>query len=304
MARWVAKAILQGSLSLLPNPENWNYLFQRYVTKSVIPTKRSLVRRLEFCATHLASFQELHHKLPRSVLELGTGWVPTVPVGLYLCGVDDIYSIDIHDLRKPFILGKMLETFYAFSLDELRQALPQLQEDRWRAFLATKGGTPQQVFEQLGIHFLIADARHMEFADHTIDLFVSNTTLEHIPAEVISGIFKEFYRVAKQDALMSHLIDISDHYSHFDSSITPYHYMQHNALTWRLVNNALIYQNRLRVSDYRELHRQAGFTIIQENNQAPHVDKLQSIKLAKGFEHYSTEDLMPTSSWMISRPVS
>ncbi len=301
--KWLAKAATQGMISLLPQRHAVNYQFQRNLTKSLRLSRAKINRRLEWTTEHLRFYQTYRTGIPASVVELGTGWVPTVPLALALCGVETVYSIDIHDLKRTEILDELLALFYAYPFDALCEVLPYVQAERYKHLLAQRDQPALQVFAAMGIQFVITDARATDFPAASLAFFVSNTTLEHIPGEVIAGIWHEFHRIAQPQALMSHLIDMSDHYSHFDSAITPYHFLQHSPSVWRLLNNALMYQNRLRVSDFRALHAQTGFHILHERNQLMHADKLNTITLAPEFRYYTADDLIPTSSWMIAEPI-
>src|SRR5207245_10558273 len=63
---------------------------------------------------------------------------------------------------------------------------------------------------------------------------------------------------------MSCRIDYTDHYSHFDKSISPYNFLQYSDKAWALFNPPLHYQNRLRHRDYLDLLRAAGFAVVEE----------------------------------------
>ncbi len=60
----------------------------------------------------------------------------------------------------------------------------------------------------------------------SVDFICSNNTFEHIPADILSAILREFKRVIKPGGLMSHFIDMSDHFAHFDSRITIYNFLE------------------------------------------------------------------------------
>ncbi len=60
---------------------------------------------------------------------------------------------------------------------------------------------------------------------------------------------------------MSCQVDTSDHFSHFDSTITPWHFLRFDERTWKLVNSELLYQNRLRAPSYAALAASVGFDI-------------------------------------------
>ncbi|MBK8027012.1 MAG: hypothetical protein IPK19_37905 [Chloroflexi bacterium] len=102
---------------------------------------------------------------------------------------------------------------------------------------------------------------------------------------------------------MSHLIDLSDHYSHFDRRLSPYHFLKFSSIEWRLFNNGLHYQNRLRIADYRDIHSRTGFHVVNEESRTAAAEFIDSIQIAPEFNRYERADLSVTESWMVSRPV-
>ncbi len=66
---------------------------------------------------------------------------------------------------------------------------------------------------------------------------------------------------------MSHHINVLDYYANFDRSISGYNFLRYSEGAWRLLNSPLSYQNRLRLSDYRRIHRWSGFTLLREDNE-------------------------------------
>ena len=87
---------------------------------------------------------------------------------------------------------------------------------------------------------------------------MTTSVLEHIPPEQIARILREAHRILPPGgAIMSHVIDYSDHYAHSDARITPYHYLSFEEPTWRRFNPGIHYQNRLRHVDYRPLFESA-----------------------------------------------
>jgi hypothetical protein len=63
----------------------------------------------------------------------------------------------------------------------------------------------------------------------------------------------------------------------------------------------LIWQNRLRISDYRDLFNLTGWHITRETNHSGKLDDLRKIKLAREFQNYRKEDLLVLTSWIIAR---
>jgi hypothetical protein len=238
-------------------------------------------------------------------VELGTGWHPVVPVGLFLCGVQRIFTFDIVSLLRPENVRGTLSRFLEYAESgTLRPLLPQFREDRLerlRESLNDPGAhAPVETLHQLGIEVIVRDAQDTGLPADSVDLFVSNTTLEHIPPRTLVGIFQEFHRIAVRSAIMSHLIDMSDHYSHFDRRLSPYNYLRYSDGVWRFFNNSLQFQNRLRLSDYRKMLDDTGFELRSEDNRQGSSQELGRIRIAPQFREYPAEDLLTTHSWMVS----
>lgn len=306
MATWYIKASIQGVLSLLPQSHRFNYVFQRHISKKLRLSDSYFQQKLEVCSRHLKNYTLYTHQQPQSVVELGTGWLPIIPIGLYLSGVEQVISIDVTPLLSDLLVKETLQHFVKYANGgRLTEYLPEIKPERLeniRAILhESERLDAKQALERLHITPIIGDAREADI-DH-IDFMASNTTLEHIPGDTIEGIFRNFRKILGHEGLMSHLIDLSDHYSHFDRAITPYNFLKFSSSTWRIFNNSLHYQNRLRVSDYRKIHERSGFELLLEDSKPSTTDLIDKITLSTEFQHYSREDLIVTNSWMVSCPI-
>src|SRR5690606_22620300 len=188
----------------------------------------------------------------------------------------------------------------------LAQHLPLLKEDRLDTLKTASSAVPahggKAALEELGLIPRVQDARQIQISG--IDLVVTISNLEHIPCDIIEAIFRQFCHVLRPGGIMSHLIDLSDHYSHFDKKLTPYNFLRYGESKWRLFNNSLQYQNRLRVSDYRALHERAGWQMLHEASLPTQTSQIDEIQLAPEFRHYTREDLIVTESWMVSRCIT
>lgn len=160
------------------------------------------------------------------------------------------------------------------------------------------------ILKTLHIEYLITDARQTNFEVGEFDLIISNTTLEHISKPILTQIFSEFARMSGANTVMSHLIDLSDHYAHVDKSLTPYNFLRYSERTWAwFFNNRLQYQSRLRFSDYQQIHTQTGFEIIIADFDRDSAARFAQIPIHPDFLRYEPDDLMITSAWMVSRLV-
>ena len=305
MPHWYLKAATQGVLSRLPKPQRYNRLFQRHVTRSLRLSDERFLGRWRQCERHLATFHAAGGAMEDFVVaELGTGWFPTTTIGLALSGAREVISIDTQPLVQREQLITVLE-LYRRHLETESVGLPCGRRDhaldRIAAVLA-RPGSPEDMMARLGVRLLVTDARRLDLPDRSIDLFVSNHTLEHIPGNVLIDILREFHRLARNDAVMSHFINMADHYRSFDASVSVYNFLRFSEQRWRKFNNDLHYQNRLRVSDFRRIHAEAGWEVVDEDSYPGPVEVLRSVPLAPEFRHYKEEDLLVYRSWMSSRP--
>ena len=304
------KSAIHRVISILPRSHRWNELFQKHVTGSLELGPGGFEERLDFCRRHLEYFFGVQPQRREnfSVLELGTGWFPVVPIGLYLCGASEIWTFDIVPLLRSSRLKRMLGYFCeSDQKGVLKNVLPWVQPGRMarlrEAFENVENESPEALLNKLKIHVLIRDAQNTGLNPGSIDLFVSTTVLEYIQNEVLEGIVSEFKRLSSPNAVMSHYIDLYDQYSVFDHSITPFNFLRYSTNRWKWFRSPLIPLNRLRISDYRALHVKAGFEVAKEVNTCGSAQDLGKIPLAPEFQKYSKADLLVLTSWLVSKAV-
>lgn len=305
--RWIAKAAIQGVLAVVPGGRAGNRWLQEMRRT---PGPPFFGEKLACCREHLRHFFAVGGRpatAPFTALELGTGRIPIVPLGLALCGAVRVTSIDLVDLVHADLTRRAVawlvgEADAGRLKERLPWALPGRVDALRRAYESFGRVKLRDALGALGIELRIGDVRVLARPDPPIDLVVSNNTLEHVERKALADILAALRRVAASGAVMSHFIDLADHYSHFDRQLTPYNFLRYRPATWRLFNNRLQYQNRLRVSDYRAAHARAGFRVVLEENDDSAGPGLEGLQVAREFRHYSRQDLAVTSSWMVSRP--
>lgn len=304
MPSWFIKAAIQGALSKLPDPQRWNRVFQKYVTRSLDLGDEYFLSKWEQCERHVTNYCQHSGEAEPSFtgLEIGTGWFPVVPIGMALNGATTFYSIDMQDLLKHECVVKTLQRYRTHLSSGRLEVRRGDALERVDDLLARKEQlTARQLLGELGIESIIRDARDSQLPSDSVDLICSTNTLEHIPRDVVAGILREFERLSSPRGIMSHHIDLADHYVNFDSSITVYNFLKYSESRWSWFNNDLQYVNRLRVSDFRELHDETGWLIEDEQNVSEPLHVLRSIKLDEQFERYPEEDLAVYVTWMVSR---
>ena len=120
------------------------------------------------------------------------------------------------------------------------------------------------------------------------DASISSTTLEHLPEEELKDSFNFMKRIIKKGGIISAVIDYSDHYSHTDQNISNLNYLQFSDDQWKKYNTPMLFQNRLRHQDYRQIFKLMGFEISEIKGDYGEYPKI----VAKKFDYSNDETKM------------
>jgi SAM-dependent methyltransferase len=284
--RWVAKAALQRGLGLVPQGERLNYLFQRHVAHS-LPADESVFRRkFARAEQHVATYEEHGPGTPLGdavFYEFGVGWDLAIPLSYASLGVGRQVLVDIRPSAR---------------VELVNDSLSRLERDPIQSLA--------ELEERFGIEYLApCDARATGLPGESVDFVSSTDVCEHVPEADLAAIFRECFRVLRPNGAFSCRIDLQDHYSYFDRSLSRYNFLRFSEGAWRLVNSPLHFQNRLRAPDYLRLVRDAGFELVVERPSGPDergLAELGSLPLAEPFRNgYTPQELGVTVLSFVAR---
>ena len=245
-------------------------------------------------------------------LEIGTGRMISLPIGLWLCGAGQTVTVDLNN----YLSGALVQESCKF-VRENKETVVQLFGNRadsplFRERLSSLvafNGTLTRLLDLIAVDYKpFADAASLPLPNASINYHVSYAVLEHIPADVVLRILLEARRLLAPSGLLIHTIDPSDHFSHDDKSITAINFLQFSEEEWNhLTGNKFNYHNRLRYPQYLSLLDQAGVQLLKEERK---VDK-ESLELLKQgfpideyFSSHSFEELAITSVNLMGRFVA
>jgi SAM-dependent methyltransferase len=238
--------------------------------------------------------------IDQTILEVGSGWYPTLPICFALAGAGHIYTVDLNRHMNEDTSLRMVCAIEPH-LDRIASAFgspTSAVQQRWAVL--RKANSLAQLMDAAKITYRApTDARRVEWLkDDGIDLAYSNSVLEHVFPAVLPGIMGELRRVLRPGGVMLHAVACNDHYAHFDKTISPLNYLQFPERQWRWLNNELNYQNRLRASSFLRMARACGFEVVHEARAVrPNTrETLRTMKLAPEFEQFDREDLVVTST--------
>lgn len=304
--KWVLKAIVQKTISYLPFSQRINYFFQKYVTKGVFLSDAYFEDRLEHARNHIGAWERFSNQAPlRSTLELGAGWYPVVPVALFLYGAEHIRTVDIALLTNAGHIRTTIRKFLEYAdqgkLEQYLRPRPDRLERLRQIDAAASGMSFEELTTALHLNYVVQDARRLSLSSGSVDFIHSNNTFEHIYPDILLGILQEFRRVVRSGGVQSHFIDLSDHFAHNDPTITIYHFLRFSPAAWAWIDNTVQPLNRLRITDYRRLYREAGLPISAENLRPGDLEALRSVPVHAYFQSNTEAENVVSHGYLFSK---
>jgi SAM-dependent methyltransferase len=289
---WRVKAAAFRIFDSVPGGRYLHYLTQRYVTRTF---PRNLSEHDRWQIEHARTFQE-HWPGDRAtarLFEFGAGWDLHSSLVQWCYGVNDQLSVDLTRLARPEQINHAIDHLRRRPLPGVVRIPEARVSDRFE----------EELQDHYGIRYAAPfDARATGLPDNSIDLVCTTSVLEHVPPDALRGILQECHRICRDGAVMSHVVDYTDHYAHSDASITPYNFLRFPDGEWERYNPAIHYQNRLRHHQYGELFLAAGFDVLVERAHQPEngETQLRSVPPAPAFQRMTADQLLPgTGHWVL-----
>jgi SAM-dependent methyltransferase len=294
--RWQTKCLLDNCKAVLPFQNSLRTLKRR-----MVPYRPSLSRGSHAIAEGLMQIEWLEQALGsvagRTILEIGSGWEPILPVLFSLHGAAKICLTDQTRL---------------LDLDTVHAALEVIEANAGvisgRTGITPKTFKPSSVEEFL-TSFRLAylapcDCRSLSLSPASVDAVISRSVFEHIPGAIIQSILAESYRVLRPGGVACHFVDNSDHWQHRDNRISRVNFLRYSdaAFRWTCLNEQN-YQNRLRHPEYVAILRACGFDILRAEGIVDQsaVEALRELPLDTRFNGFSPQDLATVDSYLLAQ---
>jgi SAM-dependent methyltransferase len=304
---WRIKGVIQKMLGYVPAGNVLHHALQRRVG-GLADFGRECDVKVDDWRLMMGHLKAVNARIEGgALLEMGTGWYPTFPMCLYLAGAARVHTVDLHRLLRTemtIALTERLEQHVSLIASVAGRSEAEVRARQRAAAAALRSGATLDVATDGVIDYRApADAAKTDLPAGSLDVVFSNSVLEHVPGEVITGCFREARRILRPGAVVFHSVNCGDHYAYFDRSIDQLHYLQYSEAAWAKWNNAFLYQNRLRAVDLTGMAKRAGF-MIEIDTSRPHPDRLRqldSMRVDPYFTRYSRDQLAITSIDFVGR---
>jgi SAM-dependent methyltransferase len=297
---WKTKGLIQGGLSRLPFGSQCNYFLQR--------TAGALRSDARVDQTFLGDVPVLFERMARldldpassRILEIGTGWLPILPLSLALAGFRNVVTVDLYPHLRAAAVRRTLLALEKH-LDHLCfryfGSPGQVRENYARLVAAN------DILSASNITYLApCNAGATQWPAGSMDLITSNNVFEHVPTAGLLDLFAEAKRLLRPGGHVLHCVNCGDHYAYADGAISQINYLQFSGREWNRWNNSIQYQNRLRPIDFLEMADDKGLRVESAEYipKPEYLEQLKQMEIAPDFRHYDLEQLASTSLTMIA----
>ncbi len=303
MKKWVLKALIQKIISFLPGSDKINFWFQKNITKGVRLDDAYFSDKLKHAEDHIRFFREAHPKSSFKSLELGTGWYPVVPIALYLSGAERTVTIDLSPLLNADAFRLTINKFRTWITSGRLKNWEVYFDPERVSFLQSRDVdlmSLEELSSEFNLEYRVGDARKLKDENQSFDLIHSNNVFEHIYPKILKDILLEFKRVLKPNGIMSHFIDMSDHFAHLDPNISIYNFLRFREGTWRLIDNSVQPQNRMRLEDYKHLYQELGLEIGQCEMRPGKPEIVKQLDLAPPYKGRDPKELAISHAHLVN----
>lgn len=300
--KWILKAVIQKSISFLPASFEINYFFQKHISKRVLISDLFFETMLNH-AKEIIEFSENHgfSFKGKSILELGTGWHPIVPIALILNGADSVVSIDLRSLIRKENLQELIQKFLNYHDSNRLVQFVKVSDQRIKLLgsLTDSKLSISDILNALNIQTQVGDFNEMQF-NKTFDFTYSVNVLEHVQASITKDLANSFYQVSKKEAFAYHAIGVYDHFVHFDTKLSKFNYLKYSARAWQIIDNSIQPQNRLRISYFEKLFKEKNFAILEKKYEKSLPEELAKIKVHPDYEGIKDIDV-PYGTFLLQK---
>jgi SAM-dependent methyltransferase len=239
-----------------------------------------------------------------SILEIGSGWRPIIPLLFSLAGARRVVMVDTQRLLDEGTFSGVVSNL-ATRAPRLATQL-ETDENTVRSALAAPPRKLDQLLSRFRMQYLApCDLISTALSDGEFDVVVSRAVLEHVPPNILQPLLHRVFSLLRPGGLTCHAVDNSDHWSHADKRLSRVNFLRYSDRVFGFLNrfNPLDYQNRLRHPEYIELLRQSGLEVIisRSDPEPKAMVDLKALPVAARFQAFPVEDLARLDSYFVAR---
>lgn len=299
---WVPKALAQKSISKLGLLRLYHFAQRRGGRLTAFHPRA----RAEYAAKLAADVAPHRSVAGATLLEIGTGWVPVVPLLLHLMGARRIITIDLNPHLQAALTMRTVRQLADCFDDIHRRCGADVAAMHARLLRLQSAKTIDELFVLAGIEYQApGNASATDLPAGSVDIVYSNLVLEHVTPAALEAIHAETARILALGGVAWHNVDYSDHYAATRAGLSLVNMLRYSDRFWATVgNNDILYQNRLRRCHHVDLFERAGLHQVDRVDHADSgitADILAGLPLQPRFRGLPIDELATTASRFVLR---
>jgi SAM-dependent methyltransferase len=238
--------------------------------------------------------QNMSERLVRGrLLDIGSGWHPTIPLLWHSFGNDQQTLVDICPNMNARQVADTIKHFREIVENpnwSHRSAIKRLPEKP-----ADSAIDAASSLKPLGIRYEAPYGDHLQRSPDHFDMVICTQVLQHIPKAVHLQIFKELFHCMKPGGVFHATVHFVGQFRSPHLRAGQYEHLTPSPALWNnWINSSMMGFNRLKGPDYRETLEQSGFRIREFKLTEPTSDDLAELRRTKvhpSFSRYSELEL-------------
>lgn len=218
----------------------------------------------------------------KSVLEVGSGWLPLTPYNLL--SVFEVDCVFTYDIKKHFSSKNIMEVNKYFN---------------------AYGNLTFPTDDSL--HGRVYYRPNTDICEEPpaipVQVMISRNVLEHIDPLTIRKIHLSAHKFILKNGLIIHQISPSDHRAYTDKSITLWDFLRYSQDEWDRVQTRFDYHNRLRLPQYIEIFEKSGWQILHCEHDGTE-DSVELPDLHSDYSKFTTKELTAGNILIILKRMS
>jgi SAM-dependent methyltransferase len=295
MIRFFLKAALQRAVGALPGGAGLYRSLQRGVSRSIMADRDAVLQKRAVALDYIARLarHDLTVRGCRLHVEIGSGWIPTIPLVLHQHGLTRQTLTDIHG---DMTLNQTLAA--AAILEAAEPTAPR--------FTAVQPGDDlRRWLGHHGIDYRAPAQPPFDMPAGSADLVTCTQALMYPPRSAVAAIYAEAARLLRPGGVFIASLRLDDLYAGADPQLSRYNFLRYGDVTWqRWFNNRFTPLNRLRPSDHAALLAGLPFERLDWDIAKPGTEDLAAlsrIPVHADFARYDRTDLAATAITMLMR---
>ncbi len=288
-------------LSRLPGGQSLYHAAQRTVTGSGRQTEGRLTGKIEQTIRYwewLAANVPAACSKEASHLDLGSGWLPSVPMAFHALGISRQYLVDISPHLRPEAVVDTAEMF--------RSVAPRTGIKFSRLPVAPRRGQSlEATLEPLGMTYAAPYDELAGRIEGTVSFATATHMLLHLDRTTMLSFCKTVHKLLKPGGYFLAQLHMRQLFGGLNSGTSPFYSLRYSEWFWEnIINSPMMSYNRLRAPDYREILEQAGFEVAHfevEPGQPEDFALLDRARIHPMFTRYTREELAARGLFFTAR---